>query len=174
MDVFLGQISLFGGDYAPAGWAFCNGQMLNISDHTALFSLLGTRYGGDGVNTFALPNLCGRMPLGFGTAQGLSNYPIGSQGGKEKVALGISEMPAHNHGVSTHASALDGIGANTIEVTNNYWAKGGSYSTTSDAQMANDAVRITDTGEGKAHENRPPYLALNFMIALNGIYPSRS
>ncbi len=138
MDPFIGQIMLFAGNFAPRGWAFCDGQLLPISKHQAVFSILGTTYGGDGRTTFGLPDLRGRAPIHEGGGPGLSEYKLGQKGGVESVTL------------PTQALA----GAEKVE-------KPGA-----------DAVQVAH-GE-TAHENRPPYLALNYVIALVGIYPSRS
>jgi len=169
---FLGEIQLVAFNFAPQGWAFCNGQLLSISQNTALFSLLGTTYGGDGVTTFALPNLQGRVPLHFGAGQGLSPRNLGQLGGEEAVTLTAAQMPAHSHSANCHPAAGDG---NTP--VNKYWSKdlgtqSGTYHSTGGAAMNPGA--LSNAGEGRPHDNMPPFLGLNFIIALQGIFPSRS
>ncbi|MGG6242055.1 phage tail protein [Nodosilinea sp. AN01ver1] len=170
-DPFVGEIRMFAGNFAPRGWAFCNGQLLPISQNTALFSLIGTIYGGDGRVTFALPDLQGRIPLHAGQGAGLSNYPLGSRGGVEQVALTTEQLPAHSHALlasdangdqrtpTNHALAIP-------EETPIYSAVEPT------AVMAKGAM--APTGNGHPHENRPPYLAVNYIIALFGIFPARS
>ena len=164
---FLGEIRIFGFNFAPRGWAFCNGQAMSISQNTALFSLLGTTYGGNGITTFALPNLQSRVPLHFGQGPGLSPYALGQVSGEENHTLITSEMPAHTHA----ARASSGDATDTSPV-GNVLAAGGTYTATANQNMAAGAV--TTTGGGFPHNNLPPYLALNFSIALQGIFPSRN
>jgi microcystin-dependent protein len=163
---FLGQIQMFSFQFAPQGWAVCNGQILSIAQNTALFSLLGTTYGGNGVNTFALPNLQGRTPLHFGQGPGLSNRSLGQTGGVETVTLISTQMPAHNH-VANASTAAPTVGT----PAGNVWAQG-NYSATGNAPM--NPADIGVTGQAQPHENRSPYLAVNFCIALQGIFPSRN
>ncbi|MER2599126.1 MAG: tail fiber protein [Caldilineales bacterium] len=165
-DPFIGEIQPFPFDFAPRGWAQCNGQLLPVNQYQALFSLLGTTYGGNGMTTFALPDLRGRIPLHTGTNQGMT-FSMGQSSGEEVHTLNGAEMPAHIH------SAL--ASANTASVpspVNATWANSGdsSYAATPDTQLAANALGAN--GGNQAHENRPPYLALNFCIALVGIYPS--
>ncbi|MEA5448215.1 tail fiber protein [Leptolyngbya sp. CCNP1308] len=169
-DPFIGEIRMFAGNFAPRGWAFCNGQLMPISQNTALFSLLGTTYGGDGRVTFALPDLRGRVPLHAGQGAGLSDYPLGSRGGVEQVALTTEQLPAHSHALlASDADSDQRTPANHIlampEETPIYSASNPT------AAMANGA--IAPTGSSQPHENRPPYLAMNYIIALFGIFPSR-
>jgi microcystin-dependent protein len=165
-EPFLGQIILFGGNFAPRGWAFCNGQLLAINQNTALFSLLGTTYGGNGQTTFALPDLRGRVPLHFGQGPGLSSYTEGQVGGAESVTLLATQMPAHTH--SQPATAGD-------ETTNRpnaaVPARGGVYANTPDGS---NLAATTSAGGGQPHTNLQPYLTLNYCIALEGIFPSRN
>ena len=156
-----------GFNFEPQGWAFCDGRLLPINQNQALFALLGTMYGGDGHTNFALPDLRGRVPVGFGQSAGGSTYDLGSTGGAESVKLGTAELPSHSHpvrGNSTSGSKKDPTGAVP--------GKGGAYAATQNAKMS--TVMLGKTGGGQAHENRPPYLSLNYIIALVGIFPSRN
>jgi microcystin-dependent protein len=166
-EPFLGEIRIFGFNFAPRGWAFCNGQILSIAQNTALFSLLGTTYGGNGQTTFALPNLQSRVPVHFGQGPGLSSYALGQQAGTESVTLLVTQLPQHNHTVG--ASTQSDITGNP---TGNVPAGGASYDTTANAAMS--STMIGQTGGNQPHENLQPYLALNFCIALAGIFPSRN
>jgi microcystin-dependent protein len=171
-EPFIGEIRIFGFNFAPLGWAFCDGQLVPISQNTALFSLLGTFYGGNGTTTFALPNLQGRFAVAFGQGNGLSSYSIGDLGGVESVTLTEGQLPAHTHG----ASGSQG-GGNSLVPTQCVWsadAAGGSAPYTNAAPDVNLSPNaIGSTGQNLPHENRPPFLALNFCIALQGIFPSR-
>lgn len=170
-DPFIAEIRLFPFNFAPRGWAFCNGQLLAISQNTALFSLLGTTYGGDGITTFALPNLNGRVPMHPGQGPGLSPHDLGEFGGAETVTLLSSEMPAHTHALTasaTDAGERSPAGqqpANELGSINSYAAPGGV------TPLAAEAV--TPTGGSQPHNNTQPSLVLAFAIALQGIYPSR-
>ena len=176
MEQFLGQILMVGFTFAPAGWALCNGQLLSISQNAALFSLLGTSYGGDGRNTFALPNLQGRVPIHQGQSPGTSTYVIGQSGGIENESLLVANLPAHTHS----ANANGGAGANPSPI-GNVWAEangGGktpvvnpSYAPASTGQMASTAIGLT--GSNQPFPVIQPYLTVNFIIALVGIFPSR-
>lgn len=166
---FLGEIYIVPYSFAPRGFAFCNGQILSIAQNTALFSLLGTTYGGNGTTTFALPDLQGRTPIGFGQGAGLSNRTLGEAGGAATVTLGINEMPAHAHAVTTSSEPADRSNARA-----NYLAVPPDpvySSTASDASLGN---AMTPAGGGQPHNNLSPYLAVNFVIALQGIFPSRN
>lgn len=173
-DQFVAEIRIFAGNFAPTGWALCNGQLMPISQNTALFSLLGTTYGGDGKSTFALPNLQGAAPLQAGQGPGLSLYDLGESIGSPSVTLLQTEMPAHNHG----ALAVAAVGAS--DPTNNAWASGAKgfgnvYSPSvqaSNVQMAPTCLSIS--GGSLPHNNMMPYLGLTFIIALQGIFPPRS
>jgi microcystin-dependent protein len=173
-DPWLGEIALVAFNFAPQGWAFCNGQLLSIAQNTALFSLLGTTYGGDGQTTFALPNLQSRVPLHFGQGTGLSSYALGATGGVESVKLSVAQAPAHSHSYTPQATTSGGAATSP---THAIWAESGSGDTiynqgASNANMASQTLGTT--GGNQAHENRQPYLALNYVIALIGIFPSRS
>ena len=176
---FVAEIRMFGFNFAPTGWAQCNGQLLPISQNTALFSLLGTFYGGDGKSTFALPNLEGSAAIHQGQGNGLSEYFLGQQGGSEFVTLLNTEMPAHNHSLSV----TTGTGT-TNSSTNNQLGKGASgnpvsgitqakiYSTVAPTQqMAFQGMTIT--GGSLPHNNMMPYLTVNFCIAMQGVFPPR-
>ncbi len=196
MDPMLASIMLFAGNFAPRGWAFCDGQLLPISQYSALFSLLGTTYGGDGRTTFALPDLRGRAPIGPRNGPGLSDYRLGAKGGVEHVTLNVSEIPSHSHlasitdvAVSLKASSA---AANLHTPTAGASLAAGNESTgrtTSPVQMYNEAtpditlaggstsatnVTIANTGGNLSHENRQPFLTINYIIALQGVFPSRS
>ncbi|MDM7855480.1 phage tail protein [Cellulomonas alba] len=175
-DQFLGEIRIFAGNFAPQGWATCDGQLLPISQNTALFSLLGVNYGGNGTSNFALPDLIGRSPLGVGSGPGLSDVTWGEQVGVPTVTLLASEMPAHTHQVRTVAAGTSGTTGNPSGAS---WAQSrqgrvveAQYATaTPSAQLAPTAV--APTGNGQPHNNLAPYLAVTFIIALQGIYPQR-
>jgi len=165
-EPFLASIILFAGNFAPRGWAFCNGQILSIAQNTALFSLLGTTYGGNGQTTFALPDLRGRAPLSAGQGPGLASYSLGEVGGVESVTLNSNQIPPHNHAQPAAS------GQQTTNRPNGAVpARGGVYASTADGALL-DPTSLT--GGGQPHDNRSPYLALNYIIALEGIFPSRN
>ena len=173
LDPFLGQIIATPYNFAPRGWAFCNGQILAITQNTALFSLLGTTYGGDGRSTFALPNLQGRVPIGAGQGPGLSNYELGEEAGVEGVSLTQGNNPPHSHG----ALAFGRANGDTGTAANSGWARSAKsdnlYRSPAGGTASMAAVSTTPTGTGTAHENRQPFLALKYIIALTGVYPER-
>lgn len=175
-DPLLGQISMFAGNFAPRGWALCDGQLLAISSNTALFSLLGTTYGGDGRTTFALPDLRGRAPIHAGTGPGLSNRRLGTRGGQEVHTLTINEMPSHNHASNINVASTVGRGEGTTQPQDAFIAEGGSYSSqpTANAHLNPSSVTAGNTGGGLPHNNMQPYLPINYIIALVGIFPSRN
>jgi microcystin-dependent protein len=178
MEGTLATIMIFGGNFAPNAWMFCAGQLLPINQYDALFSLLGTTYGGDGQTTFALPDLRGRIPVGTGTGGGLSTVNLGQAAGSESVTLTQAQMPAHNHpmiaSVSTSSSNADGsnspakllattatnLYAPTSAATNNY--------------LGGANVSLAPVGGSQPIDILQPYLALNYVICVEGIYPSRS
>lgn len=165
MDPIIGQIILVSFDWAPRGWALCNGQLMSISHNSALFSLLGTTYGGDGMNTFALPDLRGRVPVHYGQGPGLSYYNMGEAGGVEQVTLLAPNLPAHSHSAVV-SSQPAGRG------TGNHLAAGGlTNAGPNDLLLSADTIGFT--GSNVPHENRQPYLGMNYIIATEGIYPSR-
>ncbi len=167
---FLGEIVSFGCNFAPFHWAFCNGQLLPITGNTALFSLLGTYYGGNGTTNFALPDLRGRVPIGFGQGTGLSDYSLGQSGGSEGTSLLTTEIPSHSHSVAS--SSAIGITPNPSGAFLAQNAEGiGSYTVSGNAVLNNSAIGVT--GSGSPHSNIQPILGLNFCIALQGIFPAQ-
>jgi microcystin-dependent protein len=178
MDNFIGEIRIFASNFPPKGWAFCNGQILPIVQNTALFSLLGTTYGGDGKSTFALPNLQARFPMHAGQGPGLTPRTLGEEVGSAAVSLTSAQLPAHSHVMRAGGAAesTDPAGrlpaappqppAGTLQTNNIYGGTGNP------AGMAASAIGAT--GGGQPHNNMQPYLALSFIIALQGIYPPRS
>lgn len=173
-EPFIGEIQIFAGNFAPRGWAFCNGQIMSIMQNTALFSIVGITYGGDGKTTFALPNLMGRAPMQQGAGTGLTPRTLGQQGGAAAVTLLPNQMPAHTH----VAQGYDG-GATTANTNGNIWAKttGGRTpppfyaSEAPNVSMSPQAIGVA--GGSQPHNNMQPYLGVNFIIALQGIFPSR-
>lgn len=162
-DPFLSEIKLVSFNFPPKGWTFCNGQLLPINQNQALFSLLGTTYGGDGRVNFGLPNLQGRIPVHMG-----NGIVLGERGGETAHTLNISELPAHNH-VPVGSTA----GPSLPSAAGNVWAAAANqYNSTSDTSM--NPACITATGGNQPHENMSPYLVLNFIIALQGIFPSQT
>ncbi len=185
MDPFIGEITMFAGNFAPRGWAFCNGQLLPIASNAALFSILGTTYGGDGRTTFALPDLRGRAPIHAGTGPGLPNYRLGQRGGSETNTLSVANLPAHNHSASLSSASVAmpaySLEGESTSPDGNYPAKSGQgdpdYNSTSDVSMASasvsGSVTVGNTGFGQAINNMPPFCTIHYIIALQGIYPSR-
>ena len=174
---FVGEIQIFAGNFAPDGWAFCDGSIMSISQNTVLFALIGTTYGGDGQTTFALPDLRGRLANHEGTGEGLSTYVIGQSAGSESVTLTVAEIPPHNHVPESAATAT------TTGPAGAYWAPAssgtpygelpeGPTKTASACVMAADALQLA--GGSEPHENRPPTLALSFIISLFGVFPSQA
>jgi len=174
-DPFLGEIRIVGFNFAPTGWAQCNGQLLPISQNTALFSLLGTFYGGDGRSTFALPNLQGSAPMNQGQGPGLSLRDLGETGGESTVTLLQTEMPVHSHSLSGATQAADSTG-DQASPANAYLARTGREHAYSAAGALNTSMgQLTDAAGGsQPHNNLSPYLVLNFIIAMQGIFPARS
>jgi microcystin-dependent protein len=171
MTPFLGQIQAFGFNFNPRGWLRCEGQLLAISQYNALFSLLGTMYGGDGRTTFGLPDLRGRSIVGIGQGAGLSNIPQGAQGGTETVTLQTNNMPSHNHNVSVSVNTGNGEESSSTSYLSSH-AGAFNEAPTSGAVLA--GVVSGSAGGGQAFSNRDPYLGINFCIAIEGIYPSRN
>lgn len=174
-EFFIGQIMMFSGNFAPKYFALCNGQLLPINQNTALFSLLGTTYGGNGTTTFGLPDLRGTTPIGHQQGPGLGAYTLGQRGGSATVTLTSNQIPAH-----THLAQGADVRGDTNSPANATWAramlgrvKDQTYAAAPDATvMAADA--LTPSGNGQPHNNMPPYATINFIIALQGIYPSRN
>jgi len=175
MDPFLAQVVLFGGNFAPRGWAFCDGKLLSISSNQALFSLIGTFYGGDGRTTFALPDLRGRVPISSGTSPGLPTYKVGDKGGNAETTLVEANLPPHHHALTTSdqpATQPGGTGgffpANPDgRGSVNLYASSAGTPQTMGATTGND-------GSGTPFNNMQPYTCLNYIICINGIFPSRS
>ena len=167
---YVGEIRMFGGNFAPVGWALCQGQLLPISENDVLFNLIGTTYGGDGQNTFALPDLRGRVPVHQGTFQGMS-WNVGLAGGVEQVTLTTQQIPAHSHAVL--ASTATGTSRNPVPDAAPAVAAGDAYVSSLDPVPLN-AQEITSTGGSQPHENMQPFLSINFIISLFGVYPSQS
>ena len=164
---------MFGGNFAPRGWAFCSGQLLSIAQNTALFSILGTTYGGNGQTTFALPDLRSRVPMHPGQGPGLTPRSLGEMGGTETVTLLNSQMPAHTHQATVAPKASTSETTDTLP-TNQYPAAGGVYSPTANAQMGSSDVTVGVSGGNQPHNNMSPFTCVNFIIALEGIFPSRN
>jgi len=170
-DPFVAEIRIFGFNFAPTGWAFCNGQLLPISQNTALFSLLGTTYGGDGKSTFALPDLQGNVVIQPGQGPGLSSYNLGEMGGVETVTLLQSEMPSHTHIIQGSTETAE----DREPSPSSYLALGSQIYNTQPTNLVplNPNV-FTPTGGSTPHNNMQPYLTMNFCIAMQGIYPPRN
>ena len=173
---FLGEIRPFGFNFAPVGWATCSGQILPIAQNTALFALLGTTYGGNGQTTFALPNLQGRAPVGAGQGPGLDEYDLGQQGGSTSVTLLLNEIPVHTH--LPQASDLPGDERDPFSIVpsvGHRWAGSDHNQYVASLVDANmNSTLIGVAGGSNPHPNESPYLAVNFCIALEGIFPARN
>lgn len=173
-EPFLAEIRIVPYDFAPRGWAFCNGQLMLVSQNTALFALLGTAYGGDGKAMFGLPNLQGAAPLGAGSGPGLTPRSLGERGGATAVTLLASEMPSHSHSVAASTTV-----GNQAGPEGNVWAQAGAarglsmYATSPGNSTNLSSVALRPAGGGQPHNNMPPYLTLNFIIALQGVFPQR-
>ncbi len=191
MEGYIGEIRMFAGNFAPLNWAFCNGQLMPINTNQALFSIIGTIYGGDGRTNFALPDLRGRAPIGPGSAPGLSNIREGQQGGQELQTLTINNMPSHNHpaeltGITGTINCGVGFGSDSADPSGKYPGKvtGGSpniYNSTSGETMAADAISLNggnvavgNNGNGQSFDIRNPYVGIYYIVCLQGIFPSRS
>jgi microcystin-dependent protein len=177
-DEFVAEIRIFPFNFAPTGWAFCNGQLLPISQNTALFSLLGTTYGGDGSSTFALPDVQGNAPLQPGTGQGLTPRALGETAGVENITLITSEMPQHTHFLNVRGSAGNTNSAAGGFPSTGGWVEGSKFGvvqayTTQAADTLMAANEIGFNGASLPHTNMQPYLTLNFCIALQGVFPPR-
>jgi microcystin-dependent protein len=165
----LGEIKIISWNFAPQGWAFCNGQFLPINQNQALFSILGTMYGGNGQTTFALPDFRGRAPIHQG-----SGFTVGEKGGQEVHTLTLSEMPAHNHFMNVSTTSTDNAATSG---NSNYWGKTADNTLLYASGQGNSAMSPSTSGligGNQPHENRQPYLVLNFIIALQGVFPSQN
>ncbi len=178
MDAYIASILLFAGTFAPRSWAFCQGQILSIQQNTALFSLVGVTYGGNGQTTFGLPDLQGRTPIGAGAGRGLTPRQLGQIGGTEMHTLTTAEMPAHAHTVTIAATTTNGTtptpATNTFPaaVVDNRSTPVNAYGT-GVPNVSNNAGTTSNVGNNQSHNNMQPYLALNYIICLEGIYPPR-
>lgn len=169
-EPFVGEVKMFAGNFAPRGWAFCDGQLLAVSQNNALFSLLGTIYGGDGRTTFALPDLRGRIPIHAGSGPGLTPRKIGATGGAENVTLTANQLPSHTHPLQ----GTDDLG-NTPNPSGNVSARSTSVDAyIGDAPSTNlSTSAVSSVGGSQSHANLQPFLCIHFIVALFGIYPSR-
>lgn len=165
---YVGEIRMFGGNFAPSGWAFCDGSLQSIANNTVLFQLIGTTYGGDGVSTFALPDLRSRVPVHMGILSGVSTYPLGQNGGFESVTLTTAQIPAHGHVPMADANAATLTGPQ-----NNTWAASNNYDQFAPpAAVAMKSGAIGSAGGNQPHDNMLPFLTINFIISLFGIFPT--
>ncbi|MBN1545033.1 MAG: phage tail protein [Syntrophaceae bacterium] len=177
-EPYIGQIIMFGGNFAIRGYATCDGQLLAISQYTALYSILGITYGGDGVTAFALPDLRGRFPMHQGYGFGLSYRPLGQKSGTETNTLTVNQLPAHNHPVSATVKASSGQGSQEgpgghVLAYDHRETQYSDQAPDVDMAAASVEVAVGNTGGNQAVNNMPPYLVINFQIALWGVYPSR-
>ena len=173
-DPFIGEISMFGGNFAPRGWAFCDGQLLQIATNTALFSLLGTTYGGDGRTTFGLPNLQGRVAMHAGQGPGLTSRRLGERSGTTDETISLAELGLHSHSTALRATT---DAPNTSNPAGNVLASVNGYVTPDiDYTLAPETLDLAETGATSVqpHTNRMPTTSVNFIIALQGVYPSRN
>jgi microcystin-dependent protein len=172
MAPYIGEIRMFGASFPPNGWMFCDGQLLPISENEALFNLIGTTYGGDGEETFALPDLRGRVPLHFGTSPSFgTNYQIGEMAGVEQVTLSTGQTPTHNHAflVTNAVGTQVNPGGNLLSNS-----QGPQPYIEQDPDNSMNANMLTPVGGSQPHENRQPYLGINFIISLFGVFPSQT
>ncbi len=168
---YVGEIRMFAGNFAPAGWMFCEGQLLPISENETLFQLIGTSFGGDGQSTFALPDLRGRLPIHFGTGPSLSTFTLAETGGAEEITLTVNQIPAHSHGFGANDSAGGGTTPAGSVLARNASVDG--YTTDiSGGLAALSSTVISPTGGSQPHTNFAPYLCIDFIISLFGIFPS--
>jgi len=174
---YVGEIRIFAGNFPPAGWAFCDGQLLPISENDVLFQLIGTTYGGDGQETFAMPDLRGRLPMHMGTGSDGVTYVQGQMAGVETVTLNINQLPQHTHGL-----LVSGVPGDSATPVGGYLASQGPAGTTQvnayvpytgATQVALNAATVTPVGGGQPHDNMQPYLGLNFIISLYGVFPTQ-
>jgi microcystin-dependent protein len=178
-EPFLGQITMFGGNFAPRSWALCDGQILEINQSQSLFAILGTTYGGDGRTTFGLPDLRGRAPMHAGTGPGLSNRNIGTGGGTQSHTLTVNQMPSHTHAPNAAALNATANPANTSDPTGAALAIAPAYNDSASPVTAMRAGSVdhpapNNTGSNLSHNNMQPYKVVNFIIALVGVFPSRN
>ena len=169
-EPFLAEVRIVGFNFAPRGWAFCDGQLLPINQNQSLYSLLGTNYGGDGRTTFALPDLRGRTPIHVGASSGGNVHPLGQKSGEETVTLSVPEMPAHTHPARASSATADSTDPRGRVLA----ATGGEQAYRALSQPAAMGNAIGNTGGSQGHDNMQPFLVLNFVIALQGLFPSRN
>lgn len=184
MVYYLGEIRIFAGSYAPNGWHFCDGTLLSISQYTALYTLLGTTYGGDGQTTFKLPNMTARVGVGIGQLTGGKNYDLGQVGGVTDVTLTEATLPSHNHTVRAYtgnATSADPRGATVLATSvpgNQGYSSVKLYSalpsTQTEPDSPLDSQAVLSTGDNMSHTNMMPYTTINFIIALDGMYPEQT
>ncbi len=170
-ESYVGEIRMFGGNYAPQGWAFCDGSLLSIADNDVLFGIIGTTYGGDGQTTFALPDLRGRVPIHQGGGPGLSNRVIGEAGGAEAVTVIPAQLPAH-----THVPMANSANGNADSPANAFWSASGTTTQFVPGAQANNPMKagsVGATGGNQPHDNMLPFTTISFIISLYGIYPSQ-
>ena len=178
-EAMIGEIRLFAGNYAPQGWALCQGQLLNTQQYQALFALLGTTYGGDGITTFALPDLRGRVPVGFGQGTNLTNKPLGEKGGVETVTLTEAQMPTHTH--NTQLAVSNEVGTSNTPASGNMLSVPANlgpnpvktYGNATANKTTISGITTNTSGATQSHNNMMPYTTLNYIIALNGFWPTR-
>jgi|SRR5579875_3640761 len=173
MNPYLGEIRIFSGNFAPKGWAMCNGQLLSIQSNAALFALLGTYYGGNGTSTFALPDLRSRLPVHQGQGQGLSPYNVGQNGGNESMTLNSQQLPRHNHNVATNGGPGNSPHPPNNLLASSTVANDNFYTNSSDGSMLNPST-MSFNGNSLPHNNLQPYLCMTFIIATQGIFPPRN
>ena len=178
VDPFIGEVTMFAGNFAPRGWAFCDGQLIAISSNSALFSILGTVYGGDGRSTFGLPDLRGRYPIGPGNGPGLSPRRAGERGGSETHTLNITEMPNHGHSPILHAEGTSATSSGPFNRMLGFPTQDvkiySDVDAANDAPMASESIRESNVGGGQSFNKMTPFLGVHYIIALFGTYPSRS
>ena len=183
MEGMIGEIRMFAGNFAPRSWAFCEGQLMAISGNSALFSILGTTYGGDGRTTYGLPDLRGRSPIGPGNGPGLTARRLGQKGGAEYNSLTVAQLPAHSHSSAIHAGSVptsnDPSSAYPAEVSGRVSSPpalitASTYGTLTDLTMKSEMVQVANAGGGQQMSNMQPSLAMYYIICLVGLYPSRS
>ena len=165
---FVGEIRMFGGNFAPQGWALCQGQLIAISENETLFNLIGTTYGGDGQSTFALPNLQGRVPIHAGTLSGGPTFQLGQMSGVEQVTLTTNQIPLHTH--NARGASTGGATA----ASNNAYGNGATIYSPANPSVPMKADMVQQTGGSQPHDNMIPYLVINFIISLFGVYPTQN
>lgn len=171
-EPFIAEIRIFAGNFAPRSWAFCNGQLLPVSQNTALFSLIGTTYGGDGRSTTALPNLKGRVPMHPGRGPGLTSRRLGQRGGSEMISVSEAQMPSHNHTAEASNDVATFNDPNNTRVLARGATRLSAFYNTSGTSVS--MRNLANTGGSQPHNNLQPFIAMNFIIALQGLYPSRA